>query len=112
MYVGVVLCPDIGTIGFLKYVRNRLRALGITVVWPPRGVLLYDHLLVDFARRHNAWIVTCDSYLMVETGYDKVIVLPHGNKLPTQKGRPRRRTYEEWWVILCRQLHRIAHDVQ
>ncbi len=68
----------------------------------------FDQLLLEFAVKHNVWIVMTDEAFMDGTGYGKVIYPPQAHKMKRSgRGKPKRRTYEEWWTILCKKLHKI-----
>jgi len=97
----ITLIPDIPCIDFIRRVEHRLKLIGVEVIYAPKYITKRDILLIEYARKFNAYIVTTDRGLKYE--YDKIILLPHGSSFP----RPKRWFYEEWWTILCKQLNKI-----
>ena len=98
-----IVC-DASVVGFCKYVANRLRALGFEVVLCHEK--MSDYSVLELAKRLNAIILTADRDFKF-MGYDKVIILPKGVGLRTQTGKLKRRFYEEWWTLFCKELHKL-----
>ena len=98
-----IIC-DIPTVGFCKYVANRLKALGFELVLIHEK--MSDYAILELAKKLDAIILTTDRDFKF-MGYDKVILLPQGSQMYSNRGKPKRRYYEEWWTILCKQLHEL-----
>lgn len=95
----ITLIFDLPVLGFYRYIKPRLRALGIRVVRPP---CKDDPCIVKLATKHNAIIITTDSdfyHYAVIYGV-KAIILPPSSSMRSQKGKPKRYLYAEWWKIL------------
>ncbi len=55
----------------------------------------FDQLLLEFAVKHNVWIVMTDEAFMDGTGYGKVIYLPQAHKMKRSgRGKPKPRRLE------------------
>ena len=98
----VKLVPDVHVVHFLRWCERRLRAVGCTVLYPPKSYMRVDEFLLKFAIENDAYIVTLDEDFLL-LAPERTILLPAGNKFRKVK----RRTYEEWWTILCRKIHEI-----
>ena len=97
--------------GFAKWCRRRLELLGFKVLIVPEGVSYCDEHVVKWGLMNcegEVWIVTSDKNFILDTGYDKIILLPHAFTLFTQKGRPKKYVYEELWTILCKNLNKLG----
>lgn len=103
MYLGlkrIDIVVDIPLIGFVKRYKKRLSRIGVRVYIPKNYIRKYDYLFIQYARKHNAWILTTDRTL----DYDKVIVLPLHFKCQRNLGKPK---YEKLWTILCAYINKI-----
>ena len=86
---------DVSLRGFAKRYSKYLKMLGYRILIAPDS-LKHDHILAEYARRHNAIIVTTDKFFP----YERKIILP--------MSKPK---YETWYTLLLKSLSktRIPH---
>ena len=82
---------DVNIEGFRRWVRRRLRYLGITAIKVPSGMTCCDRLIAEYAERLGAVVVTRDRRF------------PYKNKIVLTSTK-----YEKMWVELCRGLRERA----